>query len=82
MLDESGFHDCKIVASNALDRNYYQRFADRRRTGGYIRCRRTPDYFRSEPVFGGVYKLVAVKRMAGLFLKKLSDNVGKITNPG
>jgi nicotinate phosphoribosyltransferase len=38
---------------------------------------------RSEPVFGGVYKLVAVEEKDGTITPKIkiSENVGKITNP-
>ncbi len=38
---------------------------------------------RSEPVFGGVYKLVAVEDQQGNIIPKIkiSENVGKITNP-
>jgi nicotinate phosphoribosyltransferase len=38
---------------------------------------------RSEPVFGGVYKLVAVEGEDGTVVPKIkiSENVGKITNP-
>jgi nicotinate phosphoribosyltransferase len=39
---------------------------------------------RSEPVFGGVYKLAAVEDAGGAVVPKIkvSENVGKITNPG
>ena len=39
---------------------------------------------RSSPVFGGVYKLCAVEDEAGNIIPKIkvSENVGKITNPG
>jgi nicotinate phosphoribosyltransferase len=39
---------------------------------------------KSDPVFGGVYKLVAVKNASGEFVPKIkiSENVEKITNPG
>ena len=38
---------------------------------------------KSDPVFGGVYKLVAVKDENGYIPKiKISENVEKITNPG
>ena len=38
---------------------------------------------RSEPVFGGVYKLAAVEKPDGSIVPKIkiSENVGKITNP-
>ena len=39
---------------------------------------------KSDPVFGGVYKLVAVMNDAGEFVPKIkiSENIEKITNPG
>ena len=38
---------------------------------------------RSEPVFGGVYKLAAIEDENGNIIPKIkiSENVGKITNP-
>ena len=38
---------------------------------------------RSDPVFGGVYKLAAIENGAGNIIPKIkvSENVGKITNP-
>jgi len=83
MLDEAGFHDCKIVASNALDETIIR---DMLIEGAQV------DQFgvgerlitsRSEPVFGGVYKLAAVEENGRIVPKiKLSDNADKITNPG
>ena len=38
---------------------------------------------KSEPVFGGVYKLVAVEKDSKIIPKiKISENSEKITNPG
>ena len=39
---------------------------------------------KSDPVFGGVYKLCAVEDKDGNIIPKIkvSENVGKITNPG
>lgn len=83
MLDESGFHDCKIVASNALDETIIR---DLLIEGAQVDIFGVGERLitsRSEPVFGGVYKLVAVKEDGRIIPKiKLSDNVGKITNPG
>ena len=40
------------------------------------------DEYKSEPVFGGVYKLAAVEKDGQVIPKiKISENVGKITNP-
>jgi len=83
MLDEAGFHDCKIVASNSLD-EYIIR--DLLLEGAKVDLFGVGERLitsKSEPVFGGVYKLVAVEEEGRIIPKiKISDNVGKITNPG
>ena len=84
MLDDAGWTDCKITVSNALDE---------RLIAGLLRQGAQVDSFgvgerlitaRSEPVFGGVYKLAAVEDEDGNIIPKIkiSENVGKITNPG
>jgi len=83
MLDEAGFEDCKIVASNSLDeyiiRDILIQGAQVDLFGGGERLITS----KSEPVFGGVYKLVAVEENGKITPKiKISENVGKITNPG
>ena len=83
MLDEAGWTECEISVSNSLDEYLIQ---DLLRQGAQI------DMFGvgerlitalSEPVVGGVYKLVAVERPDGTIEPKIkiSENVGKITNP-
>jgi len=83
MLDEAGFHDCKIVASNALD-EYIIR--DMLIEGAQVDLFGVGERLitsKSEPVFGGVYKLAAVEENGRIVPKiKVSDNAGKITNPG
>ena len=83
MLDEAGFPDCKIVASNSLD-EYIIR--DLLIQGACIDLFGVGERLitsRSEPVFGGVYKLCAIEENGRLAPRlKLSENVGKITNPG
>lgn len=83
MLNEAGFEDCKIVASNSLDefiiRDILLQGAEVDLFGVGERLITS----KSEPVFGGVYKLVAVEENGEIVPKiKLSENVGKITNPG
>ena len=84
MLDEAGWTDCAITCSNSLDE---------RLIAGLIRQGAQIDVFgvgerlitaRSESVFGGVYKLVAVENAEGEIIPKIkiSENVAKITNPG
>lgn len=84
MLDEAGYHDCAIVASNSLD-EYIIR--DMILQGAEINLFGVGERLitsKSEPVFGGVYKLVAVENKEGEVLPKIkvSENVEKITTPG
>lgn len=83
MLDEAGFEDCQIVASSSLD-EYVIR--DLLVQGAKIDSFGVGERLitaRSEPVFGGVYKLTAVERDGEIISKiKVSENVGKITTPG
>ncbi len=83
MLDDEGFTDCKIIASNALD-EYIIR--DILMQGAKIDAFGVGERLitsRSEPVFGGVYKLAAVEQDGKIIPKiKLSENVEKITTPG
>lgn len=83
ILDDAGFEDCKITVSNSLDeyiiRDLLMQGAEIDRFGVGERLITS----KSEPVFGGVYKLVAVEENGEILPKiKLSDNVTKITNPG
>ena len=83
MLDEAGLTDCKIIASNALD-EYIIR--DLVRQGARIDSFGVGERLitsRSEPVFGGVYKLAAIEDEAGNIIPKIkiSENSAKITTP-
>ncbi len=82
MLDEAGWTECKISVSNSLDEYIIQ---DILRQGAQIDMFGVGERLitaRSEPVFGGVYKLVAVEDADGTVVPKIkiSENVGKITN--
>lgn len=83
MLDEAGFEDCKIVISNSLD-EYIIR--DVLEEGACIDSFGVGERLitsKSEPVFGGVYKLAALETEGKMIPKiKISENVEKITNPG
>jgi len=83
MLDEAGFPDCRIIASNSLD-EYIIR--DILLQGAQVDLFGVGERLitsRSEPVFGGVYKLVAIEENGEIIPKiKLSENPEKITNPG
>ena len=83
MLDEAGWTECKISVSNSLDEHIIQ---DILRQGAQIDLFGVGERLitaKSEPVFGGVYKLVAVEKEGGVVEPKIkiSENVGKITNP-
>ena len=83
MLDDAGWTECKISVSNSLDEYIIQ---DILRQGAQIDLFGVGERLitaKSEPVFGGVYKLVAVEKEDGTVLPKIkiSENVGKITTP-
>ena len=82
MLDEAGFPEAKICISNSLDEYIIQ---DILRQGAKIDSFGVGERLitsRSEPVFGGVYKLTAAEKNGELIPKiKLSENVTKITTP-
>lgn len=84
ILDESGLQDCKIVISNSLD-EYLIR--DVILEGAQIDSFGVGERLitaKSEPVFGGVYKLSAIEGNVGKLIPKMkvSENIEKITNPG
>ncbi len=82
MLDEAGLEGCRIVASNSLDEHI---IADLIRQGAEIDVFGVGERLitaKSESVFGGVYKLVAIEKDGEIVPKiKLSENTSKITNP-
>ena len=82
MLDDAGYSDVKIVASNSLD-EYIIR--DLQMQGAKLDSFGIGERLitsKSDPVFGGVYKLVAVGKDDGYLPKiKVSESVEKITNP-
>ena len=82
-LDDAGLTKTKIVVSNSLD-EYIIR--DTLAQGACIDSFGVGERLitsRSEPVFGGVYKLTAVESGGEIVPKiKISENVAKITLPG
>jgi len=82
MLDEAGLTECKIVASNSLDEEIILALI---RQGAAIDSFGVGERLitsRSTPVFGGVYKLVAIEKNGEIIPKiKISENAAKITNP-
>ena len=82
MLDAAGLHDCKILASNSLDEYL---ITDLLMQGAKIDVFGVGERLitaKSDPVFGGVYKLVAVENEQGQIIPKIkvSENITKITN--
>ncbi len=83
MLDEAGLSDIKIVASNSLD-EYIIR--DLLTQGARIDAFGVGERLitsKSEPVFGGVYKLAAIEDEQGRVIPKIkvSENAAKVTIP-
>ncbi len=84
MLDEAGWPECKITVSNALDERLITELLLQ---GAKIDAFGVGERLitsKSDPVFGGVYKLCAVENEKSEVIPKIkiSENVGKITNPG
>lgn len=83
MLDEAGLQCCTITASNALDEHLIR---DLIMQGACVNTFGVGERLitaHSAPVFGGVYKLVAVEDADGTIVPKIkiSENTAKITNP-
>ena len=82
MLDEAGFPDCAIVASNSLDEYIIRDILSQGACVDSFGVGERLITSRSEPVFGGVYKLVAVEEDGRIIPKiKVSENVEKVTTP-
>lgn len=82
-LDENGFGDFKIVASNSLDEFKIESLLSQGAKIDSFGIGERLITAKSDPVFGGVYKLVAIEKDEKLQAKiKVSENVEKITTPG
>ena len=84
MLDDAGFPDAKIAASNDLDEYLIH---DLKMQGAAIDSWGVGTHLitsKNCPAFGGVYKLAAIQDENGTFVPKIkiSENTEKITNPG
>ena len=83
MLDEAGLNDCLIMASNSLDERTISSIIAQ---GGCVDSYGVGERLitaYSDAKFGAVYKLAAIKQGDHFVPKiKLSENIGKITNPG
>lgn len=83
MLDVAGLTDVQISASNSLDEYLVRSILDQGAKLDSFGIGENLIVSRSSPVFGGVYKLVAIQKGEEIISKiKISENVEKITNPG
>ena len=83
MLDEAGWESCQISASNSLDEYLIRDLMMQDAKIDMFGVGERLITARSESVFGGVYKLVAVENDDGTIKPKIkvSENVEKITIP-
>lgn len=83
MLDEAGYSDVKIMASNSVGEQILQDLRDQDARIDLYGVGEKLITASSDAVFGGVYKLVAVENKGKVEAKiKISENVEKITTPG
>jgi nicotinate phosphoribosyltransferase len=83
MLDDAGYSDVKIIVSNSLDEHIITHVLSQGAKIDSFGVGERLITAKSEPVFGGVYKLVAIEDGDSLIPKiKISENEEKITNPG
>ena len=83
LLDEAGLHETKIVISNSLDVYIIKDLLIQNAPIDSFGVGERLITSKTEPVFGGVYKIVAVEKEGQMIPKiKISNNIEKITNPG
>lgn len=83
ILDENFMTDCKIIVSNSMDEFLIKSLLEQKAPIDSFGVGERLITSKSTPVFGGVYKLVAIENNGSLQPKiKKSENVEKITNPG
>lgn len=82
MLDKAGYSDCKICATNSLDEYLITSLLEQEAKIDLFGVGENLITAKSDAVFGGVYKLVAIERNGNIIPKiKISENIEKITNP-
>ncbi len=83
MLDAAGYPDVQIMASNSLDEFLVRDLINQGARIDSFGIGERLITSKSEPVFGGVYKLVALEGEDGSIVPKIkmSENVEKITTP-
>ena len=82
ILDETGYEDCKICATNSLDEYLIKSLIEQDAKIDLFGVGENLITAKSEPVFGGVYKLVALEKDKKIVPKiKVSENTAIVTNP-
>lgn len=82
-LDNAGYPDAKIIISNSLDEHIISDVLSQGAAVDGFGVGERLITAKSEPVFGGVYKLSAIEEEGSIIPKiKISENDEKITNPG
>ena len=84
MLDDAGFPDAVISASNDLDEYLIESLKSQGATITSWGVGTNLITSKDNPSFGGVYKLTAIADEDGNFIPKIkkSENIEKVTNPG
>ena len=83
ILDNAGYKDCKICGTNSLDEYVITSIIDEGAKLDSFGVGENLITAKSNPVFGGVYKLSAIEKEGRIIPKiKVSNNTIKITNPG
>ncbi len=83
MLNDAGLHDCAIIASSGLDEFIISDLLDQGAKVDSFGVGERLITAKSDPVFGCVYKLVAVEKDGKIIPKiKISENEDKIITPG
>ena len=83
ILDDAGFSDCKICVSNSLDESLMVSLFEQGAQIDSFGVGENLITAKTDPVFGGVYKLCAIENEGKIIPKiKISENTAKITNPG
>ncbi len=82
ILDKAGFSDCPIIASSSLDEYVIRDLLIQGAKVDSFGVGERLITAKSQPVFGGVYKLTTIERNGEMIPTiKVSENVGKITTP-
>lgn len=82
ILDDAGYPDCKICVTNSLDEYLITSLLEQKAAVDSFGVGENLITSKSDPVFGGVYKLAAIEKNGKIIPKiKISENTDKITNP-